>query len=326
MPDRTRLAPSPTGPLHLGNARTFAINWALARKHGWRVLLRIEDLDAPRVRPGANQLAIDVLQWLGLRWDEGPVYQFADLSPYHAALKRLAETAMIYPCTCTRSRIASAQSAPHADEHEQRYPGTCRPPAGVVCPYDPDAPPSDTAWRVRVNDDPIAFHDVFAGPQSFNLDATTGDFIVASKNGLPAYQLAVVVDDARQGVTQIVRGDDLLGSTPRQLWLYRLLGLHPVPQYTHVPLVVGPDGRRLAKRHGDTRLVAYRDAGVDPRRVIGLIAHWCGEPDRRPMTAEDFALGLDLARLSADRVMFTPDDHAWLLDGRVDRRTTEQSP
>lgn len=307
----TRLAPSPTGALHLGNARTFLINWALARSRGWRVLMRIEDLDGPRVKPGADQAALDDLAWLGLDWDGPALYQRSDPGPYRDALDRLAAAGRLYACTCSRSAIRLAQSAPHADAHEVRYPGTCRrvapPPPGTALTDGP-------ALRVRVPEGPIAFRDEICGHQAINVQDEVGDFVVATRSGLPAYQLAVVVDDHRQGVTDVVRGDDLLRSTARQLLLAKLLGLRPPARYWHVPLVCGPDGRRLAKRHGDTRVAWYRDQGADPTRVVGLAAHWCGLCRRRePMDAATFAGRLDLAVLPSATITFTPEDHAWLL-------------
>ncbi|GAB4107956.1 MAG: tRNA glutamyl-Q(34) synthetase GluQRS [Phycisphaeraceae bacterium] len=317
-PAVTRLAPSPTGALHLGNARTFLINWALAKQHGWRIVLRIEDLDGPRVKPGADTQAIGLLAWLGMDWDEGPYYQASELSPYHEALCRLLRHGLIYPCTCSRKDIEQAQSAPHQDSHELRYPGTCRPGPEADRAYDCGSllEASHQAWRIIVPEDAIAFDDRLHGRQSVNIHEQVGDFIVATKSGLPAYQLAVVVDDARQGVTDVVRGDDLLGSTARQLWLYRVLELEPVPRYTHLPLVLGPDGRRLAKRHGDTRLDRYRQMGVSSERVIGLIAWWSGVCDERTeMSAQVFAERFSLERLPRNPVTYTQEDEAWLLAG-----------
>lgn len=310
----TRLAPSPTGALHLGNARTFLINWALARQSGWKIVLRIEDLDTPRTKARADLQAMEILRWLGIDWDGEPSYQAADLTRYHQALAELGRQGMIYPCTCTRKEIESAQSAPHEqgeNPHELRYPNVHR-PAAVTPIHEVDLADPQVAWRVRSPDEPIEFVDQFCGPQSMDIDRITGDFIVAAKSGLPAYQLAVVVDDAAAGVTQVVRADDLLPSTPRQLWLYRLLGLSPIPSYTHVPLVMGEDGRRLAKRHGDSRLIAYREAGVPAERVIGLIGAWCGLGPREPMSAETFCRRFALAQLPTHPVCFTDSDDAWL--------------
>ncbi|MFW6060227.1 MAG: tRNA glutamyl-Q(34) synthetase GluQRS [Phycisphaeraceae bacterium] len=312
----TRLAPSPTGALHLGNARTFLINWALARRAGQRIVLRIEDLDGPRVKAAAGEQAIEMLRWLGMDWDGEPVWQSADFEPYRDALEVLSRKRLIYPCRCTRREIEQAQSAPHGDEHELRYPGTCRGesfkfqvPGSRLLEAD-----ETTAWRVCVPDEPITFHDALHGEQTVNVQQQVGDFVVATKNGMPAYQLAVVVDDARQGVTEVVRGDDLLGSTARQLWLYRMLELTPLPRYVHVPLVLGPDGRRLAKRHGDTRLVRYREAGVPAERVIGLLAWWSGAAsEREMMAAATFAERFTLDRLPRAPVTFTEEDETWLV-------------
>ncbi len=259
---RTRLAPSPTGALHLGNARTFLVNWALARQNGWQIVLRIEDLDGPRIKPGAADEAIGVLDWLGLDWDEGPVYQSHDLTPYREALATLGNEGAVYACRCTRKQIAQASlSAPHGDEHELRYPGTCRPPEST--PVDDVLQANErVAWRIRVPVAVTMFVDQFAGEQQHDVASTVGDFLVGAKGGMPGYQLAVVVDDARQRIDQVVRGDDLISSTPRQLLLYDRLELGPPPSYTHLPMVVGEDGRRLAKRHGDSRLSHYRAQGA----------------------------------------------------------------
>lgn len=308
------MAPSPTGALHLGNARTFLINWALARRNGWRVVLRIEDLDGPRVKAAASEQAIDVLAWLGMDWDAGPVWQTGDLAVYGEALETLGRKGLLYACRCSRKEIEQAQSAPHAEDHELRYPGTCRPgDPGLRCAQPSALAEDGTAWRVRVPDEEVVFRDEVRGEQRVNVQRQVGDFVVATKQGLPAYQLAVVVDDARQGVTDVVRGDDLLGSTARQLWLYRMLDLTPPPHWWHLPLVLGPDGRRLAKRHGDTRLTTYREQGVPAERVIGLLAWWSGASDeRRMMTAREFADRFTMARLPREAVTFTREDESWL--------------
>lgn len=301
----TRLAPSPTGALHLGNARTFLINWAMARQRGWRIILRIEDLDGPRIKPGADQQAVEDLTWLGLDWDTQAPHQTADLTPYRRALRHLQDRGLTYHCTCTRREIEGAQSAPHNDDNEMRYPGTCRAAA---------RPPGDaTAVRVMIPDEAIEYEDQWHGSQSVNVQQQVGDFVVATKAGLPSYQLAVVIDDARQGITDVVRGDDLLASTGRQLWLYRMLDLTPLPRYWHLPLVVGEDGRRLAKRHGDTRIAHYREQGVDPQRVIGLLAFWCGAaPCRQPMDAAEFRDAFDVTRLPREPMTFSAEDDQWL--------------
>ncbi|NOY29816.1 MAG: tRNA glutamyl-Q(34) synthetase GluQRS, partial [Planctomycetes bacterium] len=194
---RTRLAPSPTGALHLGNARTFLVNWALARQRGWKIVLRIEDLDGPRFKEGAAELAIELLRWLGLDWDEGPFYQRYDLAPYEKATARLANAGHVYPCHCTRKEIQQATlSAPHGDGHELRYPGTCRETPAETNLLGAEG----VAWRVRVPTGSTSFVDTFCGEQTYDIGETVGDFLVGTKLGLPSYQLAVVVDDARQGI------------------------------------------------------------------------------------------------------------------------------
>jgi len=308
----TRLAPSPTGALHLGNMRTFLLNWAAARRGGWRVVMRIEDLDGPRVKPAAAAEAIDIMSWLGMDWDGPPAYQSHDLSGYDNALQKLHGKGLTYRCPATRREIESAASAPHAEGHELRYPGLYRPRESP--PFPPAIPNgADTAVRLIVPDGPITFTDEAYGPQRFDVQQQVGDFVIQTKAGPPAYQLAVVVDDARQGVTDIIRGDDLLRSTARQVLLYDLLELGPPPRYRHVPLVHGPDGRRLAKRHGDTHAAAYRQRGVPAEKIVGLIAWWSGLADQcQPMDAGEFVRRFDWAKLPPKPVIFTPEDEAWL--------------
>jgi glutamyl-tRNA synthetase len=268
-----RLAPSPTGAQHVGNARTYLVAWLSARSAGAGVALRVEDIDSPRVKPGAADQAAADLRWLGLDWDGEPVVQTRRLPLYEAALHELKRQELVYPCTCTRSDVAAAASAPHAEHEGPVYPGTCAHRRAA----DADALAAEGrpfAWRFRVTDSP-AFDDLFLGRVAVDLRQLGGDFVVWKSAGTPAYQLAVVVDDADMGITEVVRGDDLVPSTPRQLLLYRALGREP-PRFGHVPLVVGPDGRRLAKRHGDTRLSALRAAGVTAAAVVGLLAWSCG--------------------------------------------------
>src|SRR6266581_235174 len=255
----TRLAPSPTGALHLGNARTFLVNWLLSRQRGWKIILRIEDLDGPRIKAGADRQAIDDLKWLGIDWDEGPIYQSLRTEKYKSAIDKLIDANFAYPCICSRSEVAEAASAPHPEDGTNVYPGTCRGKFKSLAEAEKISgrPP---ALRFAVLDRIIEFKDQFAGPQRFDVAKQLGDFVIAKNDGTPAYQLAVVVDDADMQVTDIVRGDDLLDSTPRQILLYEALGMkNKIPNYYHLPLIVGEDGRRLAKRHGDTRLSYYRN-------------------------------------------------------------------
>lgn len=304
----TRLAPSPTGALHLGNARTFVVNWAIARQRGWRIVLRVEDLDTPRVKAGAIEQTIDLLRWLGLDWDEGPLIQSDDLSNYVDAMRSLAQRGLAYPCELTRTQIEQAASAPHEGDEETVFLPSLRPEIRERAFED-----TGSNWRIVVEPGEITFDDSFVGAQAFDPSREIGDFVIWTKRRCPAYQLAVVVDDAAQGVTQVVRGDDLLPSAARQLLLARALGLSPEPAYTHLPLVRGADGRRLAKRHGDTRLTHYRDRGVRPERVLGLLASWSGVSGTpEPMDAGAFLGAFSLDTMPPSDVTFTPEHDAWL--------------
>jgi glutamyl-tRNA synthetase len=269
-----RLAPSPTGGLHVGHARTFLLAWLRARGAGGRVVLRIEDLDAGRVRSGMAEQAIADLRWLGLDWDEGPdlggphepYIQSGRRHHYDRALARLIADDRVYPCTCTRAEIARMQSAPHAEDEGPLYPGTCagRSAADAEALGRAGRP---FAWRFRTPAGEAAWDDRQLGSTRRGLG---GDFVVGRSTGEAAYQLAVVVDDAAMGVTEVVRGDDLVLSTPRQLALFEALGLRP-PAYEHVPLVLDAAGRRLAKRDRAIKLAALRSGGLDRRRLVGFI-------------------------------------------------------
>ena len=299
----TRLAPSPTGAQHLGNARTYLIAWLLARRAGGRVVLRIEDIDSPRVKPGAAAQALADLRWLGLDWDDGPFIQTRRLPLYEAALRRLQAQELVYPCTCTRSDVEQAASAPHPEGAEAVYTGTC---AGRRVADAANLAGRPFAWRYRVGAVP-AFDDEFRGPVRLTREEVGGDFVVWKSQGTPAYQLAVVVDDADNGVTHVVRGDDLVPSTPRQMLLYQALGLS-APAFAHVPLVVGPDGRRLAKRHGDTRLSAVRAAGVRAEQVVGLLAWSCGWlPKPTPVAATELIPRFRLDTIPPRPFVVTPE-------------------
>ena len=278
---RGRFAPSPTGPLHLGNARTALLAWLDARSRQGVLAMRVEDLDGPRVRPGLEAALLDELRWLGLDWDEGPdvggpfaPYRQSERAPvYAAALDRLRARGLAYPCFCSRAEIAQASQAPHASDEGPRYPGTCR----DLGPGERSAraarrPP---AWRFRVPEGVVSFRDRIHGECTFDVAGTVGDFVVARADGVPAYQLAVVVDDAAMEITDVVRGDDLLPSTARQLLLHGALGL-AAPRFAHVPLVLGPDGERLAKRHGARSVGELRATGADPAAVVGALAALSG--------------------------------------------------
>ena len=274
-----RFAPSPSGRLHLGNLACSLLAWLSAKRQGGRIVLRIEDLDAERCpRRYADQLEED-LAWLGLVWDEGgshggpngPYYQSERSAIYEEYYQKLVRKGLVYPCFCSRSQLHAA-SAPHRSDGQVIYAGTCRglTPAEIAERSKTRAP----AWRVQVPDEVIAFEDGHMGHYEENLARDCGDFFLRRAGGVFGYQLAVGVDDARMGVDEVVRGSDLLSSTPRQLWLYRELGLTP-PKFYHLPLLLASDGRRLSKRDGDQSLENLR-AKYTPEEIIGKLAFACG--------------------------------------------------
>lgn len=338
----TRLAPSPTGALHLGHARTFLITWWLARAAGARIILRMEDLDARRAQPDRVQQTYDDLRWLGIDWDAGPMeaktgaetssgtddqyVQSRRLHHYHDSLDRLWATGAIYPCVCSRADILQAVTesvgAPQEGDVQIRYPQTCR------GRFDPRSSTSQTrgdissrvrretgivpCWRFRVPASPVTFVDDIYGSQTWDVDGDSGDFPVTRFDGTPAYQLAVVADDADMGIDCVIRGDDLLSSTPRQILLYRALD-RPIPRFAHIPLVVGPDGKRLAKRHGESRIAQFREAGVPASKIVGWVAWRSGQIDHpREMEARDLIHRFDPARMPRERVVLSRKDLYWL--------------
>jgi glutamyl-tRNA synthetase len=260
-----RFAPSPTGPLHLGNLRTALLAWLFARSAGGRFLVRVEDLDDSRVRPGMEEAQLSDLRSLGLDWDGPVVRQSERMELYEEAIGRL--DGLLYPCYCTRAEIRAAVSAPHGISTADLYPGTCREltAAGRAEREAAGRPP---ALRVRSGDVRVGFEDRLLG----RFEEVVDDFVVRRNDGTPAYQLAVVVDDAAQNIGEVVRGADLADSTPRQILLSRLLRL-PEPNYVHVPLILGPDGRRLAKRHG---AVALPEQDQRPDEVRAWMARSLG--------------------------------------------------
>ena len=279
---RTRFAPSPTGDLHLGGAWSALASWVTARTSNGVSLLRVEDLDTPRVVRGAEQRIEEDLRWLGLDWDEAPVRQSERGDRYREAVALLTARGLVYPCDCSRTEIARVASAPHAGE-EVVYPGTCR-------DKDPSRAMRRTpSLRVRVPDTIVAYEDGVAGHVEQDLGRDVGDFVLQRGDGVFAYQLAVVVDDLEMQVTDVVRGADLIMSTPRQIWLARTLGASP-PSYAHVPLVLAGDGTRLEKRTARATVRELRDAGCSAERIVGWLAHGLGlASDASPRSSREIA-------------------------------------
>lgn len=285
-----RFAPSPSGRMHLGNAFSCLLAWLSARSAGGRIILRHEDLDPGRCRREyANQIEED-LHWLGLDWDEGgsqggsQYYQSCRREIYQHYLAVLEEKGLVYPCFCTRADLHAA-SAPHAADGTPIYSGACR----ELSPQQrrERAALRSPALRARVPAETVSFRDGLQGLYSVQLEKDCGDFILRRSDGVFAYQLAVVVDDGLMGVNQVVRGRDLLSSTPWQLWLQEQLGFQR-PEYCHVPLLVAAEGRRLSKRDGDMDLGAIRASGLSPQSLVGRLAFLAGITDREePVTPEE---------------------------------------
>jgi glutamyl-tRNA synthetase len=301
---RGRFAPTPSGDLHLGGARTALCAWLQVRAAGGTFVLRVEDLDRPRAVPGAEARILEDLRWLGLDWDEGPdrsgphapYRQSERTARYQAALERLREAGRAFPCFCSRADVERASQAPHGPSDEgPRYPGTCRgrPAASPVGPA-PTRPPS---FRLRVDEAPVRWVDGIHGGREEQVDTTVGDFVLRRSGGIFAYQLAVVVDDAAMEITHVLRGDDLLSSTARQLVLYEALGLRP-PTFAHVPLVLGPDGTRLSKRHGAIAVRALRERGEPAHAIVGRLAASLGLcPEGEALTPAALVPRFELAQL-----------------------------
>ncbi len=268
-----RIAPSPSGLMHLGNAFSALLAWAFARSENGKFVVRLENLDERCQNPMYVQGLLEDLHWLGIDWDGGPVVQTERVPAYEEALGHIAEKAELYPCFCSRADLHAA-SAPHASDGTPLYAGTCyRMEASERAAL---ADERRFALRLHVPDETIFFVDAIQGPYEQRLASECGDFVLRRSDGVFAYQLVCVVDDIASGVTQVVRGRDLLSSTPRQMLLYNLLDA-PVPEFAHHPLLLASDGRRLSKRDGDSTIVGMRERGVAPEAIVGYLAHLAGQ-------------------------------------------------
>lgn len=303
-----RFAPTPSGFLHLGNVFCSLLVWLYAKSSGGKIILRIEDLDPQRcTRQKADQLARD-LEWLGLTWDEG-AYASANSDSYFQSqrsaiyaryFEQLKASEIVYPCFCSRSELHAAE-APHLSDGRIIYAGTCRELTSEQ--RQARAQKRAPAYRVQVEDKPISFLDGHYGSQSYNLAEESGDFIVRRSDGVFAYQLAVTIDDALMGITQVVRGCDLLSSTPMQLYLYRLLGFTP-PSFSHIPLLVDVTGRRLSKRDGDLEIAALRKLYDSPDPIIGLLAYLAGQTEKpEPLSVKDLLPIFDASKIPKQNIV-----------------------
>ena len=303
-----RFAPTPSGFLHLGNIFCSLLAWLHAKASGGRIILRIEDLDARRCGRDKAEALVRELEWLGLTWDEG-AYKSSNAEDYFQSmrfdiyadfLKQLREKNLIYPCYCSRNELHAAE-APHLSDGRVVYPGTCRSLTDTERQLkEAKRPP---AWRLKTEDRYIAFTDGHYGPMRYNLARESGDFIVRRSDGIYAYQLAVVVDDALMGVNQVVRGADLLASTAMQLYLYELLRLKP-PRFFHIPLLTAPDGRRLAKRDGDLEVALLRAAYKSPEPLIGILAYLAGQlPKPEPLSAPELLPLFDPDKIPRENIV-----------------------
>ena len=280
------------------------LGWLWARADGGEFLLRIEDLDTARSRPELTDALLADLDWLGLAFDGPPVFQSRRGDLYRTAFETLLANGRVYPCHCTRAEIARAVTAPHGPTDDgPRYPGTC---LGLSADEsDARTRSRPPAWRFRPGPGLTEVQDRLHGTYVQDVSAEVGDFVVLRNDGAPSYQLAVVVDDAATGITHVLRGDDLLASTPRQIQLGEALGL-PVPTYAHVPLLLGADGKRLAKRAGTPSIGELRERGADRQRLIGLLAGWAGLGDGRPLSLEELVPGFTLDRLPPRPITVDP--------------------
>ena len=295
-----RFAPSPSGRMHLGNALSATLAWLSAKQQGGEILLRIEDLDPARSKAEYAQGIMDDFRWLGLLWDRRATDQSKRGEAYAAALRQLEQMYLIYPCYCSRDQLHAA-SAPHASDGRVIYAGTCR----NLTPEQRAVMTKKPSLRIRLPDREVSFRDGLQGDVTMNLQREFGDIILRRADGVAAYQLAVVVDDGTQGVTEVVRGRDLLSSTPVQLYLYELLGLTP-PRFYHVPMLLAPDGRRLSKRDRDLDF-GYLRQHFSPEEIIGLLGHLAGLMERwEPVSARELACDFSWSRVKQSDIILDP--------------------
>ncbi len=306
---RTRFAPSPSGYLHIGGARTAFFNFLFARHHGGKFILRIEDTDRERSTPEAINAILDAMNWLGLDWDEGPFYQTKRYPLYEEKVQKLLSEGKAYPCVCTPEKLEAKRQLAQKEKRKSMYDGTCRPPEGVIPPL-----PQDKPYTIRFRsprDGSTIVNDAVKGDVVFD-NRELDDLIIARSDGTPTYNFCVVVDDIDMGITHIIRGDDHLANTPRQILLYQALGDTP-PQFAHVPLILGLDKARLSKRHGATSVTVYRDMGYLPEAILNYLVRlgW-SHGDQELFSREELIEKFSLESVGKSAGVFNPEKFLWV--------------
>jgi len=307
---RTRFAPSPTGYLHIGGARTALFSWAYARKMGGTFVLRIEDTDRERSTQASVQAILDGMAWLGLDWDEGPFYQMERLERYKAVVDQLLEQGHAYYCYASKEELDEMREAQKARGEKPRYDGRWRPEPGKVLPE----PPAGVTPVIRFKtslDGEVTFNDMIKGPITV-ANAELDDLVIVRGDGIPTYNFGVIVDDWDMGITHVIRGDDHVNNTPRQINILKALGA-PVPTYAHVPMILGQDGERLSKRHGAVSVLQYRDEGYLPEALLNYLARlgW-GHGDDEIFSAAQFVEWFDVAQVNHAAARFDGSKLTWL--------------
>jgi glutamyl-tRNA synthetase len=306
---RTRFAPSPTGYLHIGGARTALFNFLFARHNGGKFILRIEDTDRARSTPEAIKAILDAMNWLGLDWDEGPFYQTERYPLYQEKIQQLLRAGNAYPCVCTSEELDAKRALAQKEKRKPMYDGSCRPPEGVI-----PSLPKDKPYTIRFRsprDGSTVVDDAVKGKVVFD-NSELDDLIIARSDGTPTYNFCVVADDIDMDITHIIRGDDHLANTPRQILLYHALKQTP-PQFAHVPLILGTDKARLSKRHGATSVMAYRDMGYFPEAVLNYLVRlgW-SYGDQEIFSRGELIEQFSLESVGKSAGVFNPEKFLWV--------------
>ncbi len=316
MKPRVRFAPSPTGALHIGGARTALFNWLFARHHGGVFILRIEDTDLERSTKEFEQSILDGMRWLGMDWDEGPFYQTQRMDLYREHVQKLLDEGKAYPCTCTPEELEAKRAQALAEGRKPKYDGTCR--------NRPAQPGKPAAIRFRAPvEGSVSFHDICRGTITFE-NRELDDLIIARSDGSPTYNFTVVVDDVTMAITHVIRGDDHINNTPRQVLLYEALG-YPVPEFAHLPMIHGSDRKKLSKRHGAASVTEYREMGYLPEAVVNYLARlgWsCG--DREIFSRDELIKAFDLSAVGSAPSIFDFEKLGWVNAQHMAKNTDDE--